>query len=169
MKEKLKSNEIFIYEIIDPSVEETERFIVKGNVNPENMDSLLFYLQYEFHKMLKEATLIPFDIENILIKYYGFEGLENIDDSEIDVVFNLIDNVERNLRTLNKDHFIINRNLFYIDGILNDMKDIMIDIVYNNPNIFPKEFLALVIEKDGNRYFPITSRLFNEVNSFIEK
>ncbi|MGG7177929.1 hypothetical protein ACQPU1_10060 [Clostridium paraputrificum] len=153
----------FIYEIKDQSVDDTERFIIEGDINPDEINELIFYLQYEFHKELEEATLIPFDIENILTKYYGFNQVYDLGDSKIDLTIDLIDNVNEYLNEDSIKRVVSKKELFYREGIKEEFKDLVMEIVFSNPGVFNKKFLDLQIIKDNQVYFPVPRRIIEEV------
>ena len=60
-----KPQNLFIYELACNLIEDDERFVVKGNLDKEEINSLIFYLQVEFRDILDNAILIPYDISNI--------------------------------------------------------------------------------------------------------
>ena len=165
----MKGEGKFIYEIKDQSVEDTERFIIEGDINPNEINELIFYLQYEFHKELEEATLIPFDIENILTKYYGFIQVHDLDESKIDLTIDLIDNVNEYLNEDSIRRVVSKKELFYREGIEEEFKDLVMEIVFSNPGVFNKKFLELQIIKDNQVYFPVPKRIVEEVQNASEE
>lgn len=157
-------NREFIYEIIDKNVEDTERFIVQGSVDIKEINDLIFYLQYEFHKELDEITLIPFDIENLLVNLYGFTQIDEEIDQEIDLLIDLSDNLEENLNEKAINRILSKQEEYYVEGLIGELREIVIEVVYNNPGVFAEKFKELSFVKDGITYYPVLKRVVEEVN-----
>lgn len=158
-------NKEFIYEIIDKNVEDTERFILQGNVDIKEINDLIFYLQYEFHKELDEVTLIPFDIENLLVSLYGFKQLDEETNPAIDLLIDLSDNLEENLNEESINRILSKKEEYYVEGLIEELREIVIEVVYNNPGVFAEKFKELSFEKDGVTYYPVPKRIVEEVNN----
>lgn len=54
-----------------------------------------FFLQAEFHQILEHSTLISYDIKNILVKLYGFNEIDVVEDKFVEEAIDLIENIEK--------------------------------------------------------------------------
>lgn len=129
-----KPQNLFIYELACNLIEDDERFVVKGNLDKEEINSLIFYLQVEFRDILDNAILIPYDISNILTKLYGFEEVDNYEDVLIDQTIELTNNIAENMNKT--DYLLDKKSNFYVDGLDDMLEAIKIEILQDNPTIF---------------------------------
>ncbi|MBY2663772.1 hypothetical protein KWW05_16790, partial [Clostridioides difficile] len=58
----IKPKNLFIYELKCDLIEDDERFVIKGKLDKEEINNLIFYLQVEFRNILDNSILIPYDI-----------------------------------------------------------------------------------------------------------
>ena len=129
-----KPQNLFIYELACNLIEDDERFVVKGNLDKQEINSLIFYLQVEFRDILDNAILIPYDISNILTKLYGFEEVDNYEDVLIDQTIELTNNIAENMNKT--DYLLDKKSNFYVDGLDDMLEAIKIEILQDNPTIF---------------------------------
>ena len=136
-----RSKNSFIYKIECDLIEDDEIFVIKGNLDKEDINELIFYLQVEFRNILDRAILIPYDISNILTKLYGFEEVENIENISIDQTIELTENIDENIDKIDK--ILENKSNLYVDGLYNMLEDIKLEIVQDNPTVFEEEYAKL--------------------------
>lgn len=140
-RETMEVKNSFVYEIKCDLIEDDERFVIKGNLNEKEINKLIFYLQVEFRDRLDGAILIPYDISEILTKLYGFEEVEDVEDSLINQTIELVKNIDENI---DKVYLISNmKSKFYVNGLNDMLSDIKIEIVKENPTVFEEEYLKL--------------------------
>ena len=137
----IKPQNSFIYKIECDLIEDDEIFVIKGNLDKEDINELIFYLQVEFRNILDRAILIPYDISNILTKLYGFEEVENIENISIDQTIELTENIDENIDKIDK--ILENKSNLYVDGLYDMLEDIKLEIVQDNPTVFEEEYLKL--------------------------
>lgn len=137
----IKPQNSFIYKIECDLIEDDEIFVIKGNLDKEDINELIFYLQVEFRNILDRAILIPYDISNILTKLYGFEEVENIENISIDQTIELTENIDENIDKIDK--ILENKSNLYVDGLYNMLEDIKLEIVQDNPTVFEEEYAKL--------------------------
>lgn len=137
----IKNKNSFIYELQCDLIEDDERFVIKGNLDKDDINELIFYLQVEFRNILDRAILIPYDISNILTKLYGFEEVENVENISIDQTIELTNNIDENIDKIDK--ILENKSNLYVDGLYDMLEDIKLEIVQDNPNVFEEEYLKL--------------------------
>ena len=140
----IKDKKIFIYELECELIEDDDRFIIKGSLDKEEINNLIFYLQVEFRNILDECMLIPYDISNILTKLYGFEEVENFENISIDQNIELTSNIDENIDKIDK--ILENRSKLYADGLYDMLEDIKLEIVQDNPTVFEEEYAKLQIK-----------------------
>ncbi|HGM3253189.1 TPA: hypothetical protein ACKOJN_001585, partial [Clostridioides difficile] len=136
-----KPQNSFIYKIECDLIEDDEIFVIKGNLDKEDINELIFYLQVEFRNILDRAILIPYDISNILTKLYGFEEVENIENISIEQTIELTENIDENIDKIDK--ILENKSNLYVDGLYNMLEDIKLEIVQDNPTVFEEEYAKL--------------------------
>ncbi|AXU29200.1 TPA: hypothetical protein ACKONR_001178 [Clostridioides difficile] len=137
----IKPQNSFIYKIECDLIEDDEIFVIKGNLDKEDINELIFYLQVEFRNILDRAILIPYDISNILTKLYGFEEVENIENISIEQTIELTENIDENIDKIDK--ILENKSNLYVDGLYNMLEDIKLEIVQDNPTVFEEEYAKL--------------------------
>jgi hypothetical protein len=137
----IKPQNSFIYEIECDLIEDDERFVIKGSLDKEEINNLIFYLQVEFRNILDEAILIPYDISEILTKLYGFEEVQNVEDSLIGQTIELVNNIDENMDKI--DYVLSMKSNFYVDGLEDMLEAIKVEIVQDNPTVFEEEYLKL--------------------------
>lgn len=137
----IKQKNSFIYELECDLIEDDERFVIKGNLDKDDINELIFYLQVEFRNILDRAILIPYDISNILTKLYGFEEVENVENISIDQTIELTNNIDENIDKIDK--ILENKSNLYVDGLYDMLEDIKLEIVQDNPTVFEEEYLKL--------------------------
>ncbi|HBF0065610.1 TPA: hypothetical protein KNK00_002163 [Clostridioides difficile] len=137
----IKPQNSFIYKIECDLIEDDEIFVIKGNLDKEDINELIFYLQVEFRNILDRAILIPYDISNILTKLYGFEEVENIENISIEQTIKLTENIDENIDKIDK--ILENKSNLYVDGLYNMLEDIKLEIVQDNPTVFEEEYAKL--------------------------
>lgn len=137
----IKPQNSFIYKIECDLIEDDEIFVIKGNLDKEDINELIFYLQVEFRNILDRAILIPYDISNILTKLYGFEEVENIENISIDQTIELTENIDENIDKIDK--ILENKSNLYADGLYDMLEDIKLEIVQDNPTVFEEEYAKL--------------------------
>ncbi len=115
--------------------------MIKGNLDKDDINELIFYLQVEFRNILDRAILIPYDISNILTKLYGFEEVENVENISIDQTIELTNNIDENIDKIDK--ILENKSNLYVDGLYDMLEDIKLEIVQDNPTVFEEEYLKL--------------------------
>lgn len=137
----IKNKNSFIYELQCDLIEDDERFVIKGNLDKDDINELIFYLQVEFRNILDRAILIPYDISNILTKLYGFEEVENVENISIDQTIELTNNIDENIDKIDK--ILENKSNLYVDGLYDMLEDIKLEIVQENPTVFEEEYAKL--------------------------
>lgn len=137
----IKPQNSFIYELECNLIEDDERFVIKGNLDKEDINNLIFYLQVEFRNILDRAILIPYDISNILTKLYGFEEVENVENISIDQTIELTNNIDENIDKIDK--ILENKSNLYAEGLYDMLEDIKLEIVQENPTVFEEEYAKL--------------------------
>lgn len=123
----IKPKNLFIYELKCDLIEDDERFVIKGKLDKEEINNLIFYLQVEFRNILDNSILIPYDISNILTRLYGFEEVQNIEDISIDQTIELTDNIDENIYKI--DQILENRSNLYVDGLYDMLEGIKLESV----------------------------------------
>lgn len=142
MADKIRKNKnSFIYELECNLIEDDERFVIKGNLDKNDINELIFYLQVEFRNILDRAILIPYDISNILTKLYGFEEIEDIENISIDQTIELTNNIDENIDRI--DEILENKSNLYVEGLYDMLEDIKLEIVQENPTVFEEEYAKL--------------------------
>lgn len=137
----IKNKNSFIYELQCDLIEDDERFVIKGNLDKDDINELIFYLQVEFRNILDRAILIPYDISNILTKLYGFEEVENFENISIEQTIELTNNIDENIDKI--DEILENKSDLYADGLYDMLEDIKLEIVQENPTVFEEEYAKL--------------------------
>jgi len=158
MENRLKSEKKYIYKISHKFIKGDDVF-VEGNIEPETLGDLIFYLELQFHNnYLEEATLTHIDIEDILVKFYDFKSLDSI--NKVDVEIDMYTNYEKKVVKADEIYY---SDKFLVNGIEDYLRDIMIDIVYTNPVTFKEKFLELIIEQNGVAYISVPKRIMEEI------
>ncbi|HBG2785108.1 hypothetical protein KWX96_07885 [Clostridioides difficile] len=137
----IKPKNLFIYELKCDLIEDDERFVIKGKLDKEEINNLIFYLQVEFRNILDNSILIPYDISNILTRLYGFEEVQNIEDISIDQTIELTDNIDENIYKI--DQILENRSNLYVDGLYDMLEGIKLESAQDNPTVFEEEYVKL--------------------------
>lgn len=83
MNNKLKSEISYVYELNQKYVDVNEQCFIKGNINGDNMNDLIFYIQYKYHNVISQSILTQFELKEILIKCYGIESISDVEVDEI--------------------------------------------------------------------------------------
>lgn len=136
MNDKLKAKESYVYEIVHKYVKaEEDRCIIKGNISSKHMNDLIFYIQYKYHNIIPESTLIQFDFEEILSEYYG---LEVVSDVKVNETIDLYWNFEENYNEEKIDYIMNNSEIYEVRGLDNKLNEILKDTVNSNPDVFPE-------------------------------
>lgn len=88
----LNKDDTHVYEIKDSICNKEYRCLIKSKIEYEEMNKLIFYIQYKYHSLIQQYLLTADEIEGVLVKYYE---VEESDDGEADAVIDLQDNFKR--------------------------------------------------------------------------
>jgi len=117
---KLKSEKSYVYELKHKHI--NEKFFIKGNINVDNMNDLIFYIQYKYHDIIPQSILTPFDFQEILIKCYGAESIYEV---EIDEIIDLHWNFKENFSKEKIDNIINNYKIYEVKGLKGELRKIV--------------------------------------------
>lgn len=137
----IKPKNSFIYELECDLIADDERFVIKGKLDKDDINELIFYLQVEFRNILDRAILIPYDISNILTNLYGFKEVEDIENISIDQTIELTNNIDENIDKIDK--ILEKKSKLYVDGLYDMLEGIKLEIVQDNPTVFEEEYAKI--------------------------
>jgi len=119
---KLKSEISYVYELKQKYVDVNEQCFIKGNINVDNMNDLIFYIQYKYHNVISQSILTQFELKEILIKCYG---IESISDVEADEIIDLHRSFEENFNKGKIDNIMNNSKIYEARGLAGKLNEIV--------------------------------------------
>ncbi|NFO11076.1 hypothetical protein FDB29_08165 [Clostridium botulinum] len=122
MNNILKSEKSYVYELKHEYVTINKKYLVKGNISVDNIRKLIFYIQYKYHEIMPDEILTQREIQNILVKCYGFKIVSDI---QVNETIELYSNFKKYFQKEEIHNIINNDKIYEISGLTARLREIV--------------------------------------------
>lgn len=96
--------------------------MVKSKIKPQDINDLIFYIQYKYKSIIPQSDLTECEIKKVLVNCYEAESINNVD---ADKIIYLQDNFKR-YSNIDKNKTIIhNVSRYEVKGLAEELQKIV--------------------------------------------